>query len=421
MMEEETDFTDSMHVRASLLTDFSFRADIIPDNECQGMLLQAEHRQRDKELIHHFRQWEATTIARVLEHIDRSASKRIQEGLHERNFAFGVLNSFFIFYVFGRWPEHFWILYFAETAYFVPRKFVLMWRAKPLNQALYYLDLCWMLNFIFLIALVTFVVENQTSLVLPEWLRKHVYLAALGTACGPLMGATFLLPFVSFLFHDLSTMTGLFIHILPPFLAYTFRWHSSDILQSWSHIFPLKYADNIDFFPASGWFFFPGAGIGSVAGNSIALYFAWFVPYVIWMCFIGLHLPRAKRKDGAQPKYDTVFHSTVRGGLCITIGSTLWNRPKAISLKQMEDNDFELRDFLAYMVVHAILAVFSIYTLAYPCFINKTVHVSFLYLLTCICVYRGAKRYTFYSTTMYGRIIRKEFADILQEETSKSK
>lgn len=169
-----------------------------------------------------------------------------------------------------------------------------------------------------------------------------------------------------------------------------------------------------------------GRGLGSVAGNGIALYFLWFIPYVIWMVTIGLDLPRTnrrrKKRDGTPypSKYDTVFHSTVRGGLAILIGKVCWGRPREVSIKQMEENDFELRDFLMYMLAHMVAAVLSIYVIAYPCFISKEAHLCIIAGLVFLCTHRGSKRYTYYSTSMYGRMIRKNFDDLMATD-AKSK
>lgn len=44
--------------------------------------------------------------------------------------------------MFGAHPEHIWLIYLVEGYYMIPRKFYNMWNAKPMNQALYYLDFC---------------------------------------------------------------------------------------------------------------------------------------------------------------------------------------------------------------------------------------------------------------------------------------
>ena len=79
------------------------------------------------------------------------------------------------------------------------------------------------------------------------------------------MGANIALPFVACLFHDVNTMTSLFIHLMPPLVMYTFIWNSSDIRAAWPRVFHLTYMDNIQFFPKSG----PFVVLGSVSSVRI--------------------------------------------------------------------------------------------------------------------------------------------------------
>lgn len=93
----------------------------------------------------------------------------------------------------------------------LPKKFYNMWHAKPLNEALYYLDFCWIMNFTGLGIAALLVVLTINDLA-----RETFFNALLGVSCGVLMGANIILPFVACLFHDVNTMTGLFIHLMPP-------------------------------------------------------------------------------------------------------------------------------------------------------------------------------------------------------------
>jgi hypothetical protein len=77
-------------------------------------------------------------------------------------------------------------------------------------------------------------------------------------SCGTLIGANIALPFVACLFHDVNTMTGLFIHIMPPMVMYTFMWNSSAIRAAWPGVFNLTY-ENLRFFSESGVFVVPGS------------------------------------------------------------------------------------------------------------------------------------------------------------------
>jgi hypothetical protein len=59
--------------------------------------------------------------------------------------------------------------------------------------------------------------------------------------------------------------------------------------------------------------------------------------------------------------------------------------------------------------------------LAYPCYISQTFHTIMLIFLTVICVARGAERYVYYVCEMYSRAVRKDFAELLQEKSIKTK
>jgi len=162
-------------------------------------------------------------------------------------------------------------------------------------------------------------------------------------------------------------------------------------------------------------------GISSVAGCAGRLYFLWWIFYTSFMLLLGISLPKKFKSNGqeANPKWDTVFHSTMRDGFCIHIGQYLRGRKKADSLKQMEENDFDTIDFFIYMALHMIAALGSVCTIGYGCFSNKYFHVSMLAGSTVLAVVRGAKRYTYYSTKMHSRTLRKQFAHIIADANGK--
>ena len=336
-------------------------------------------------------------MLKVLAKIDSIEAKYYQQGFKEINFTTGVANCFFVAYAFGRYPEHFWLIYLVQSLYFIPSKYINMIRARPLNQALYYLDFCWMMNFNAILTLLLLV----SPFPVPEAARSFIIRGAFGICCGPLLGATGLLPFVAFVFHDLNTMANVVIHALPPMMFYTIRWHADEIRQAWPNIFHLEHLDNPDFFPPDkGIFFLPGTGVGSIAGNTVLIYILWFIPYVSWMLLQGMDLPRKNNPDGKPPVYDTVFHSFWRVGACQTAGRMLWKRPIAVSQKQMEVDDYEVRDFLVYIGIHAVLVLLSIPTLAFACNYNKNVHVGLLLAVLLIGSQRGSQRYNYYATKM---------------------
>lgn len=354
-------------------------------------------------------------IERVLEKVEEQAEKRVNDGFREINFTMGVLNCFFVLWVFDVYPQHLWIVYIVEALYLFPKKFQFLLNAKPLNQAYYYLDFCWFMNISAVVCLIVlFAGKNRIS----DEVRMQLFLGAFGTACGPLLGATATLPFVSLVFHHLESMTSVFIHFYPPLLFYILRWKADVVREAWPNIFDLDY--DVTFWPSNGSF------TGCVFGNTVVFYLVWIIPYFFWQLFIGLDLPRTHRRtklaDGspAPAVYDTVFHANMRNGLCVVMGNILWKRPKEVSLQHVKTNDFEMRDYLFYMGWHLFSGIGSTVFFAYPCFVNKYVHGAFLWVLAALCTYRGSKRYTYYSTKMYSRIIRKQFADEIGYTNEKS-
>lgn len=167
----------------------------------------------------------------------------------------------------------------------------------------------------------------------------------------------------------------------------------------------------------------------------------------MWMLLYGLKLPVYSKKDKEenavddnssrrwplqqQPKYDTVFHSLWRGGPCELVGSLLWKRPKQTSQEQSARNDFEVRDFMVYMAGHAIACVtIGIGVVGNISYVGgQRGHGLMLLLATTLCAERGAQRYTYYVTAMYGQKLRRAYKDAtasyqktaLQPDDKKSK
>jgi Protein of unknown function (DUF2838) len=353
------------------------------------------------------------TIRTVLKLMESSETRQYKEGLRGRNFTLGVINCFLVAYVFGRYPQHFWLLYFIEALVFLPLRWYQLWHAQPMNQSLYYLDYCWIMNLMgcFMVVVLlqdAFYVDGLVS----DHVRKQVFLAFTGVCCGPLMGANYVLPFVALRFHDLVYMAAVFIHLMPPMVFYTLLWHTEEIATAWPDLFHFQYLDEMIFFPKDedgvDMIFWPGSGLGSIAGNAVALYWLWFIPYVSWMLLVGLSLPRRAKRP-----YDTVFHSTLRGGPCIMFGK-LWGRPEAVSRQQMKDNTYEVRDFVVYMIMHAFMINLALYVVGYFCYTYRKVHGATLCFMVIVCVYRGGRSYRQWaSRTAF--LIEKEFASVIRQ------
>lgn len=327
--------------------------------------------------------------------------------MREWKFTLGLMNCLLIAYVFGACPQHFWILYIIETVYWMSSKFVGMWNAKPLCEIYYYLDFCWIMNLMGLCLFVAFVFFGQY--VTPEH-RRQLFLAAYGIAAGPVFMAAMALPFVSFLFHDVNTMANLVIHLMPTMLMYVMKYYPESMQSTYPQFFDLAYVDDMTQIP---FYNSNNDDKASVARNATIAYFVWFVPYVIWMlCMGGMQLP-------SKTHCDTVFHSLWRGGPCELIGKLVWKRPTKISHEQSLTNTFETRDFLLYMTGHAVACtMLGVLVLARICHSNQVGHFICLIIAVLICAKRGAERYTYYTTAMYGHRIRKHFNNIDKKATT---
>lgn len=360
-----------------------------------------------------FEKGQTETVSLVLDEIDRiQLSYATTKGMNEWSFTWGLMNCLGIAYVFGAHPGHFWILYAFESVYWMSYKFLGMWCAKPC-QIFYYFDFCWIMNVwgvLFLAALVFAGDQVDTED------RRQIFMATFGIAAGPVFLASMFLPFVAFLFHDVYTMANLIIHILPAMLMYVLRWQPETMQEAYPDIFDLHYLIQ----DASKISFTSFNGTGSMSRNAVIVYFCWFVPYLIWMMLIGLKLPRVS-EGKPPPKYDTVFHSLWGGGPCEMIGTLVWKRPKSVSKTQSKRNDFELRDFLLYSTLHFLACfIIGIHVVARLCHYSQWTHGFLIAVSTIVCARRGAQRYTYYATCMYGHQIRKHFAS-LEVEAKKKK
>jgi hypothetical protein len=431
-----SDFSDNMHIQQGIeIRNFQHNYNSGKSSYQQPNEI-SDHKEEKEDIIIsqlltpvQQRHVESEAIDKVLATIDSIETAQKSKGFRQSYFTLGLVNCLLVAYAFGAAPQHFWIIYIAECVYFIPCKFRNMWRAKPLCEALYYLDFCWTMNFLGVISVILVLVASMVDggFDLTQAFRKNLYMATFGIACGPLLGATALLPFVAFLFHDVNTMTNLIIHMMPPMLMFTLFWHADAVQEVYGEIFDLSYINNITYFPVSvnddgsitsQWWamFWPPRGAGSIAGNSFLVYLIWFVPYVMWMLVIGLNLPNKNKR--AAPKYDTVFHSLWRAGPCEAFGTALWKRPVEFSRQQMKADDYEVRDFLAYMCFHAVMITGSIVVLGLLCFVSIWTHRIMILGVVAVCAHRGSVRYTYYVTEMYGRNVRKQLMALQKKQTN---
>ena len=166
------------------------------------------HNYRRKSKLNAYHHGQKEVFLEVLDRIDEiQSTTRKDKGFKEWKFAFGLINCLLVSYMFGSHPEHFWILYAIETSFWMSYKFRGMCRAKPLSQALYYLDFCWVMNVSGVAIIFVMLISNAylNDNILPIEIRKNIFLACFGIFCGPVFFAAMTLPFVAFLFHDVNS------------------------------------------------------------------------------------------------------------------------------------------------------------------------------------------------------------------------
>ena len=86
----------------------SFTAFDEPSDERTSLLLRSQKQQVSS------RTAEMRLLQSALEEVDRIAAKRAADGLNEINFTIGAINTMLVVWVFGLYPQHFWLLYLIE-------------------------------------------------------------------------------------------------------------------------------------------------------------------------------------------------------------------------------------------------------------------------------------------------------------------
>lgn len=179
-----------------------------PSGKSSSRLRELIH--KNKSQIHAYHKGQKEAFLSVVDELD---SLQKQQEFKNWKFTWGLLNCLCIAYAFGALPQHFWILYAVETVFWMTYKFRNMLRARPLCEALYYLDFCWVMNTLGVSYTVLLIVSGHlhgevdsafATLIPIEW-RRQALLAAFGIFCGPVFMAGVMLPFVAFLFHDVNS------------------------------------------------------------------------------------------------------------------------------------------------------------------------------------------------------------------------
>ncbi len=301
--------------------------------------------------------------------------------------------------MFGAYPQNFWLLYIIEACYFFPFRFYLDWIHTP-KKIFYAFDYCWVMNLCLFFLIITLMFIGMNPNIESGIERVVIWRLIFGTACGPLLAATLVMP-LPLIFHNNDVMSSIFIHFFPAATAYIFRWNYEAIVNDWK----IKvYAPQIiNLFEMQGESFWPSSDVPftlSIFGLMFIQYMTWFILYSTWQLLHGIKL-------GAGQKFDTCFHANMRDGMCLVFGKYLWKRSDEESQRMVDNDDYELRDFAVYMLLHFTGVMGAIITLAWTCNVSKAFHLVMLMVGMIVIIIRGA--------IFYNNIVPELYYQVLEE------
>ncbi|CAK0830644.1 unnamed protein product, partial [Prorocentrum cordatum] len=276
----------------------------------------------------------------------------------------------------------------SEACVLFPVRFGHQASARP--SQVDWLDLCWVANFVSIAVIMMLCLSHFGVIAVPQaFLRHQVFAAFWGIGCGPLLLAGGVLG-NALIFHDADNVASVLIHLFPSLVMYNMRFHADAVREAWPQ-FRLDYFDDIT-----------GADI-IIA--STTFYLLWVSLYLLWLVTCGMSFP--------QRGYDTIFHYTMRNHT----GALIYKRFRGVDQEEhrklAKSNNFQRADALIYVACHAGLSFVAILT-TLPSFFYSSFHLLVTLVVTILVIYNGAKRYTYYTTKLYCKLMK----DAVQEVTS---
>eukprot|EP00392_Amoebophrya_sp_AT5.2_P018413 g18946.t1 len=407
-------------------------------------------------------QIERRAVELCLEAVRGQMKRREEEGLSATAFFVGVSNVIFITYVFGAFPEHFWLLYALESLYLFPKRWA---RARRTGRQLYWLDYCWCVNFIGQTVLtlfftdamfraihqnrqafwqnalalaggrdtnantvspLTFLLPEPIASTTEEWIatylagyrdsyltlgvRRLVFGTLFGSACGPLVGAVITLQ-NALVFHSVDQLIGIFIHLFPALLFYTLRFKTARIQLQYPGVFDLSYIPDMD-------------PVYEILLPSIGLYWAWWLLYTPWLLLVGRTLPARSRNEKTGKFLDTVMHSILRTGtgpVCAAVDKLVPMSPDERAQRRKAD-DFTVGQTVAYMLTHALTTHVG-FCLSLPMFHFRNFFRGFLVCSVLSSIWQASTRYAHQLGKAYEKALVTQLGDtgILLEGNGESR
>mmetsp|Transcript_115939 Transcript_115939/g.310793 ORF Transcript_115939/g.310793 Transcript_115939/m.310793 type:complete len:142 (-) Transcript_115939:35-460(-) len=102
--------------------------------------------------------------------------------------------------------------------------------------------------------------------------------------------------------------------------------------------------------------------------------------------------------------YDTMFHYNMRNHM----GALIYERFRGVDQEEhrklAKSNHFQRTDALIYVACHSCLSFVAMLT-TLPSFFYSSFHLLVTLIVTMLVVYNGAKRYTYYTTKLYCKLM----------------
>lgn len=300
------------------------------------------------------------------EEVQRRSERLDREGFSQANFFAGVLNMVVTAFVFGRWPEHAWVLYGGKCAVLIPvwyRRVIIYRRGH-----LHILDICWVMN----IASAVYLGATLVGL-MPDAIRNWAFRTFFMNAMGFQSWSAIMLS-NSLVFHSVEKTAALLIHLTPAMVCLTLRWGQErlgvPIEEVWGGYFPNSEQNR-------------GTRAGALLLAAVVPYGAWWVLYAGWLVVFGADL----HTRGWSTLFAHFYEKRKLGQLFGKLG-----------LHGLRSHA------MLYMLAHGLLSVTS-FAWALLCWRVFVVHLVWVCAIILYIIWNGADYYVETVVKSYGPII----------------
>lgn len=264
----------------------------------------------------------------------------------------GIAYSFVICYMLGKYPQHFWLVYFASFGVLAPLNFVAL---RKRNQQGAFKEFCWYANIIGNLAVVVAIMylrlrdqgeydEENASTMLPKLMFTLAWAPATGV-----LAIMALVNGNQLSFNHLPTIAETFIHLFPTLVMYTMRWESEKLIATHPWFFDFQYLSsitNLDIFAAT-----------------VCLYAPWWFLYMSWAMTCGIwsspdktffhQQMRMVRSLPFRALYSQQEHPVRLDVFLYMLGHAVW----VLALSSVAMLAFHIKDFHVFLNGIAILRV----------------------------------------------------------------